>query len=168
MKNKESPAFLLFEAMDRVRKAWKGVVPCSRLSKSQFGTLMVLASGSKEPGAVPGRDPFTPMTLSELAGIMGHSLPALSQRISLLEGMGYVERVPNPSDRRVTGLRLTPEGLQLLESARDDFVRKLDFVMERLGPQGAADLLRTLEQLARTLEEIPPDTGAAESANQQK
>ena len=158
----------LFRLMDRVRKAWKGVVPCSQLSKSQFGTLMILACGGKEPDAHPGRDPFTPMTLSELAGIMGHSLPALSQRITLLEGMGYVERLPNPADRRVTGLRVTPEGLQLLQTARNDFVRKLNFVMEQLGPEGSADLIHTLDRLAQTLEAIPAGPEEPDPQNHHK
>ena len=48
---------------------------------------------------------------------MHQSLPALSQRVSALEAQGYVERVPDPDDRRVIGVCVTPEGRTVMEVA---------------------------------------------------
>lgn len=150
------PSFRFFGAMDRVRRAWGEVVPCPQLSKSQFGTLLTLCLGGK-PGQHmknwEGRDPYTPMTLSELAAIMEQSMPAVSQRITRLEGMGYVERKQDEKDKRTTWIRVTPLGLELLEGARQSVVRRMKTLMEALGEEDAETVFRILDKLATALEE---------------
>ena len=83
-----------FELMDRVRRAWRNISPCPQLSKSQFATLMVLKHAGKPPLVqFTEEEVERGMSLSALAGVMGQSLPAVSQRISTLEAMGYVEQM---------------------------------------------------------------------------
>ena len=103
MEEKQLRSMQLFRLMDRMRRAWTVFTPKPEISKSQFGTLLALRHGGKRPcedKECRNRDPFEPMTLSELAKIMNQSMPALSQRISKLEGMGYVQRMPT---RRTAG-----------------------------------------------------------------
>ena len=118
MKGLENNAAELFRLMDRVRKAWQSVTPCEHLSKSQFGTLMAIAHHGRMPGqsCTPSQE-HGALTLTALAGAMHQSLPALSQRVSALEAQGYVERVPDPDDRRVIGVCGTPEGRTVMEVA---------------------------------------------------
>lgn len=118
MKGLENNAAELFRLMDRVRKAWQSVTPCEHLSKSQFGTLMAIAHHGRMPGqsCTPSQE-HGALTLTALAGAMHQSLPALSQRVSALEAQGYVERVPDPDDRRVIGVCVTPEGRTVMEVA---------------------------------------------------
>ena len=96
MEEKQLRSMQLFRLMDRMRRSWTVFTPKPEISKSQFGTLLALRHGGKRPcedKECRNRDPFEPMTLSELAKIMNQSMPALSQRISKLEGMGYVQRM---------------------------------------------------------------------------
>lgn len=139
----------LFRSMDRVRKAWHSVSPCDALSKSQFGTLMAIHHF--EMAEVNG-EKNKHVKLSALANSMGQSLPALSQRVSLLEDNGYVRRVPDPDDRRTTGLELTDEGTEVLELARQRFDGILSYAADYLGPETSDKLIVLLNQLAEALE----------------
>lgn len=94
-----------------------------------------------------------PVTLSELAGAMRQSLPALSQRVTALEERGFVERVADPADRRVTGLRLTETGRREMDIAFRRFGGILSQAAERVGKQNMSLLLQLLGELAEALEE---------------
>ena len=112
----------MFRTMDRMRRAWMAVTPKPEISKSQFGTLMVLCHGGRDPMNHQPHDPFEPMTLSVLASLMGHSMPAVCQRISKLETMGYVRRFPDEKDRRTVWIQLTEGGDELLKTSYHSMV----------------------------------------------
>jgi DNA-binding MarR family transcriptional regulator len=84
---------------------------------------------------------------------MHQSLPALSQRVSALEAQGYVERVPDPDDRRVIGVCVTPEGRTVMEVAYRRFGSILSRSIDYLGPQNFETLLHLLGELAIALEQ---------------
>ena len=158
----------IFRQMDRMRKAWEHVSPSKKLNKSQFGTLFALArlSGGREQCPVcdtpaEGGDAAKPVTLSELAAAMHQSLPALSQRVTVLEEKGFVERVANPADRRVTGLRLTETGRSEMDTAFRRFSGILSQAAGRVGRQNMQQLLQLLGELADALNE------AAEEADRE-
>lgn len=173
----------MFRQMDRMRKAWEHVNPSRKLNKSQFGTLFALArlSGAREKhaacgGAAQGENmprcgeagygeaaaqAAKPVTLSELAAAMHQSLPALSQRVTALEEKGFVERVADPADRRVTGLRLTETGRGEMDAAFRRFSGILSQAAERVGRQNMCMLLRLLGELADALNEAAGEAGKA-------
>lgn len=133
-----------FAAMDRVRRAWHSVVPCREISKSQFATLMAIkhyGSGEK-----------TSVTMSALAAVMNQSVPALSQRVRDLERMGYVERVPDEKDRRISGVCLSMEGNDILGVARKRIRDIMDRAIDELGPENAEKLTELLSLLAGAFE----------------
>ena len=156
MRKDTSQTTRLFAAMDHMRRVWQNLRPSHDLTKAQFGTLMVLASGGKMPTpadphtCTPGR---AVMTLSALAAAMGQTLPSISQRIRTLESMGYVERVPDPDDRRVIGVCVTPEGRTVMEVAYRRFGSILSQSIDYLGPQNFETLLHLLGELAIALEQ---------------
>lgn len=144
----------LFRLMDRTRRAWADFTPKPEVSKSQFGTLLALRHGGKCPSERKGeRDPFEPMTLSVLAGIMEQSMPAVSQRISKLEAAGYVSRTPDEKDKRTIWIQLTPSGVELLQSSYQDMVREIGSILEKMGQEDSETLIRVLEKLAGVIEE---------------
>lgn len=140
----------LFHSLDRVRRAWRAIAPCENLTKTQFDTLLGVFHMSGRPSA--GEGAAQPVPLSELAPALALSLPALSQRVRALEDLGCVERVPDPADRRITGLRLTPKGFEVLLEARQRVDRILSEAIRRLGPD-AETLIRTLDEVAAILED---------------
>lgn len=145
----------LFVQMDRMRKAWQNVSPSSRLNKSQFGTLFALArfSCSGEAGQDGGPEKAAkPVMVSTLADIMHQSMPAISQRVTALEEKGFLERVADPDDRRVTGLRLTAEGRREMDVAFRQFGGILSRAEARVGERDMQTLLRLMGELADALE----------------
>jgi DNA-binding MarR family transcriptional regulator len=56
--------------------------------------------------------------LSELAELRNVDQSVISRQIGELEAQGLVCRRPDPADRRASLVRLTPDGLVLLEQAR--------------------------------------------------
>jgi len=57
-------------------------------------------------------------SLSELAGLLGITLPGAGKIVDEMEARGYVERHPDPSDRRVKRLALSRRGRAALKAAR--------------------------------------------------
>lgn len=156
----------IFRQMDRMRKAWEHVSPSKKLNKSQFGTLFALArlSGGREQCPVceapaQGEGVAKPVTLSELAAAMHQSLPALSQRVTVLEEKGFVERVADPADRRVTGLRLTETGRSEMDTAFRRFSGILSQAAGRVGKQNMQKLLQLLGELADAMNEAAEEAG---------
>jgi len=72
----------------------------------------------------------------------------VSRVVDELEGAGYVERVPNPEDRRSALAVLTKEGRTAFRKAAPAY---LDSIRHHLGarltPGEAADLRKLLEQV---------------------
>lgn len=163
MRKMQEDISALFRVLDRMRKAWQNVTPCDTLNKSQFSTLLAIAHpevvcGPPPPGTeISFEPPPRPVRLTDLARAMRQSLPALSQRVSALEALGYIEREPDPADRRVTGVRATPEGLRVLEQAYKRFDGMLTRAIERLGQDDLRMLLELLVRLTEGLEASAAD-----------
>ena len=67
-------------------------------------------------------------SLSELAGLLGMTLPGAGKIVDEMEARGYVERHPDRSDRRVKWLALSRRGRAALRAARAfhcDYERRL-------------------------------------------
>lgn len=159
----------IFRQMGRMRRAWEQVSPSKKLNKSQFGTLFVLsrlsgggercqgqeaaAKGENTAKAEAAAPDAKPVTLSQLASAMHQSLPALSQRVTVLEEKGFVERVADAADRRVTGLRLTKTGRSEMDAAFRRFSGILSQAAGRMGRRNMALLLQLLGELADALQE---------------
>lgn len=87
-------------------------------------------------------DPATPITMRALAGRLQYDPSNLTGVIDRLEALGAVRRQPDPNDRRVKGIILTPEGMRM----RDPFWEQLTNDAGPLGHLGAGELeqLRTV------------------------
>lgn len=151
-------AMRMFKAMDRMRKAWGSLAPIAD-QQIPDGNSAYPPSWGTDPMKETDRDPFEPMTLSELAAVMGQSMPAVSQRISKLEQMGYVQRIPDEKDKRTTWIRLTESGVDLMERACQGMVKRLDTIMNQLGEEDTETMFRVLDRLAEIMEQsVDQDT----------
>jgi DNA-binding MarR family transcriptional regulator len=70
-----------------------------------------------------------------------------------LEGLGYVERAPDPSDRRAKVVRLTARGSQVDETVRAVIHEIESDWAQRMGPENFAQLERQLRALIALLGE---------------
>lgn len=76
-------------------------------------------------------------SLSELAQHQDVSLPSMSETIQILVERGWVERDSSPDDRRVTQLRLTRKGQQVLIN---EHKRLVEWIAHRLNKLKGAEI----------------------------
>jgi DNA-binding MarR family transcriptional regulator len=84
-----------------------------------------------------------PMTVSELAGHLEITKQGAAQIIDDMERRGYVEREPDPADRRARLVRLSVRGEQALANARR-FHRDYERRLARSYGTGAVSTLRAM------------------------
>lgn len=137
----------LLSIADRLRQNWGAHAAAVGLSPAQVTALLTLVPGE----AVPMRS---------LAAGLDYDASNLSVLIDRLERHGAVERRPDPDDRRVKALVLTPEG----ERLRAAFWRDLTENPGPLASLGDADL-SALNRMIDVLSGRASDAGAAGGAS---
>ncbi|HZM55353.1 MAG TPA: MarR family transcriptional regulator [Acidimicrobiales bacterium] len=120
---------------ERLRQHWGAHAAALGLSGAQVKVLLSLVPGE----AVPMRN---------LAERLDYDASNLTTLVDRLQRRGAVERRPDPVDRRVKALVLTPEGEQLRQTFWHDLI-------EDPGPLTPLDetALRTLAQLLTVLDQ---------------
>ncbi len=66
-----------------------------------------------------------PMRLGELADRLSVEAPHVTRQVQRLERTGYVERVPDPDDRRAQRVRLTAQGADAVACIRAAGLRRM-------------------------------------------
>lgn len=84
------------------------------LLKQHFHTAIVdMGLTPQQAHALRALDPARPVPMRELAAGMMCDASTVTGIVDRLEDRGLVERRPNPGDRRVKGLVVTPAGMEL-------------------------------------------------------
>ena len=86
--------------------------------------------------------------LSDLATIAGMTKQAMGEFVADLADRGYLTVEPDPSDRRVRQVSLTPSGAEAARWARATLQRVDDLWAERLSARDVATLKRLLARVA--------------------
>lgn len=87
------------------------------------------------------------LRVSELAARLRVTLQRTGQLVSELEEVGYLERVPDPTDGRARRVVFSKRGLELIQDI-DEITREItDSFSERLGAERLAALCELLEEL---------------------
>lgn len=123
----------LLTVAERLRQNWTAHAAAVGLSTAQVNALLTLKPGEA-------------VRMRSLAARLDYDASNLSVLIDRLERRGLVERRPDPGDRRVKALVLTPEG----ERLRAEFWQDL---IEDPGPLGPLDEsgLQSLAELLSAL-----------------
>jgi DNA-binding MarR family transcriptional regulator len=93
-----------------------------------------------------------PWTPTALAARMEMPLSTVLFRVGRLETRGHAARVPNPDDRRSFLVRLTDDGVRLLQEARPRFRAYAEAVEKRLGDARIGGLRDELAELREAIE----------------
>jgi DNA-binding MarR family transcriptional regulator len=99
----------LLTLAERLRQNWAAHAAAAGLSTAQVNALLALVPGEAAP-------------MRSLAAQLNYDASNLSVLVDRLERRGAVERRPDPGDRRVKALALTPEGERLREAFWRDLV----------------------------------------------
>ena len=100
-----------------------------------------------------------PLTLGHLAQHEQVTPPTVSKLVDKLEQRGFIERISDPADRRVTRVAITPAGIEQIEEIRG---RRTEWLSARLRELPADDVAR-LHDVIEVLEHLvtppqPPTT----------
>lgn len=85
--------------------------------------------------------------LTELAARVGTSKQAVGELVDDLEAQGYVERIPDPHDRRAKRVRFTPAGQRSVFQGLALLRRIEEELAEKLGKKRMRELGETLRRL---------------------
>jgi DNA-binding MarR family transcriptional regulator len=96
--------------------------------------------------------------LTELAERAGVGKPSMSETIDVLVRLGYMERVPDPRDRRATLIRRTERGWEVNRIARDTVEAAQDEWRELMGDDEFSQVLAGLRRLTQ-LVTAPAEAG---------
>jgi|SRR5690242_1319017 len=111
------------------------------LTMPQFRALVTIRRWGRQTGReLAGRLHVTPGTLVPL--------------VDRLEEQGYVKRVPDKDDRRLTWLELTPKAERLFQRLWGMGAVRMAGAVARLLPAERADLRRLLSRVAENLETV--------------
>ena len=86
--------------------------------------------------------------LTDLAERAGMTKQAVGELVTDLQALGYVERVPDPSDGRAKIVRLTERGREAHRAALEAFAAIESDWAERLGERRVGELRELLEEIA--------------------
>jgi DNA-binding MarR family transcriptional regulator len=102
------------------------------------------------------------LSLSEIADLQHVSLPTTSRSISTLVERGWVEKVPDDTDGRITRLELTGQGQAVLSEIRLVAAEAVTRQLSGLTARDCRDLVRGLAVLHQAFEHPVP--GSSETA----
>ena len=97
--------------------------------------------------------------LTDLAARVGITHQSMSELVSVLEQAGYIERCPDPSDRRARIVRLTPAGRQVVHRAIREMAAIEDEWRTRLAREGlTGDIVAALTKALSQQPEATAET----------
>jgi DNA-binding MarR family transcriptional regulator len=109
------------------------------LTMAQFRALMTIRRWGRQTGR-------------ELAGRLRVTPGTLVPMVDRLEEQGYVRRVPDHDDRRLTWLELTPKADRLFQRMWSMGAARIGAAISQLVPKDRAQLRRLLNRVAECLE----------------
>jgi DNA-binding MarR family transcriptional regulator len=139
VKHQERFAKALSSIGRRVSKLQTTEICCGTLTREQFETLRTIEAA---------RDP----SMSTLSASLGVDLSTMSRNISVLERDKFVARLRAADDSRIVTVRLTPKGMNALETLRCDEQDVMAQVFRRLPLAKRAPIVEALETLQAALD----------------
>ena len=92
-----------------------------------------------------------PVTVGELAARLGLTLPTVSGVLADLDRAGFVERHPDPADRRRTIVAITPAQAALIGEWLDGAASPIARVLDKLSPSEQEAFLKAMDLLETEL-----------------
>ena len=127
--------------MHRSMRGWTHFAKSTGLSMSQFSILMQLHHKG-------------PCGMSEISERFDVTPAAASQLVDKLVQSGYLERDEDPSDRRAKLLKLSPNGVKLVEQGMNERHRWMDEITKNLSADEQKKVIEALDILTNAAKRI--------------
>jgi DNA-binding MarR family transcriptional regulator len=138
------------------------------LSQGRFCVLMLLLEKGTEGTACEKRLPGGSQSPAELADHANVTRATMTGLIDTLEKDGLVKREPDPDDRRMMSVELTPKAHAFMAGMLPGYFRRIAGFMSHLSEEERRTLVQLLgkihEGLATSADEAVAASGAAPSA----
>jgi len=128
---------------------------------TQLRRAYAQAAEAVSPGMMPGTfkvltviDHIGPVSASTLAERMEQDKGLISRAVTELEGLGLIERTPDPTDGRIRLITLSALGHERYDSVRFPFVDRLEAAMNAWPIESIERLTGLLQALASGI--VPP------------
>jgi DNA-binding MarR family transcriptional regulator len=92
-----------------------------------------------------------PVTVGELASRLGLTLPTVSGVLADLDRAGFIERRPDPADRRRTLVQIHPAQSAVVEQWLEGAASPLTRVLDQLAPSEQTAFLKAMDLLEAEL-----------------
>lgn len=109
---------------------------------------------------VRGSEP--PVIARRLAQRMNLSRASVSRTLAKLERRSLVSRTPNPSDRRIAIVSLTPEGEKVVDTLFPEQLGREASALRHMSPERRALVIQGLNALVESLREAVPEATSAD------
>lgn len=121
------------------------------ISQGRFSVLMLLWKSSRrdDMGDSTECGPVGPRTPAELAEAAGVTRATMTGLIDTLERDDYVRREPDPKDRRMMSVELTPEGEALIKKLLPGHFHMMASLMESLSETERKTLVSLLNKIQK-------------------
>jgi DNA-binding MarR family transcriptional regulator len=93
----------------------------------------------------------SPITVGELASRLGLTLPTVSGVLADLDRAGFIERHPDPADRRRTIVQVVPAQAAVIGEWLDGAAMPLARVLDKLSPSEQEAFLKAMDLLETEL-----------------
>lgn len=111
-----------------------------KMKPSEFMVLSILKHKYIDHG--------TGFKISEISENLQVAVPTITQLVKSLEKKGYVEKVPDENDGRVTRVVLSQNGKDLAKKGYEEFYIRFSALAEHLGNKKSEDLAELLSEVA--------------------
>lgn len=151
MASQQTPAshnifFTLFQLMDDIRRDGLKKTPQTQ-QKRVLGLTMRQAGALVNVEILTRQDPKG-IALKTLAQNMQMTVPATSLLVENMVNKGFLERTPNPEDRRAVCIRLSADGADFIENTRKFIAMEISKRVEVLSAEELAIFGRIVDKLA--------------------
>jgi len=137
----------LLRTGDEVFRVCDAHLAAHNISQGRFTVLMLLLDKATE-----GPHARTPAELAEMAGVTRATMTGL---IDTLERDGFVRREPDPHDRRMMSVNLTPAGQAFLSKFLPEHFRRTAMLMAHLSESERKTLVRLLAKVLQGTTGVP-------------
>jgi DNA-binding MarR family transcriptional regulator len=138
----------LLEALHSLKRAHTCFSSPGEISRGEYFLLHRIFNLTQDTEESVG------VKITDLSKAVQMSRPAISQMLNSLEKKDFVVRIMAKSDRRVVYVKLTQAGAEELEKNRKQFQEFFDRLVEELGSNDTAELIRLVNKLHTIMEHL--------------